>query len=971
MRTPTQVGYGTQVVITVEEGAVKVFVVQNSVPMQPSYSPQPTAAVGVISGEYVESTEDIREMHGFVESSFFRTKSFVSLRGRNNWNPTGPGETAVYMFFTNAEGDARCLTPPTMIGGLVADDRQNTKSSIILTYETANAVGQDVQAMEVSDSGSQDSKLDMVERLTRNKSNIRNVSVLSATGNHRSQLRSLLAENASHPRPDNEPQGSDSRDTLTKQIVQSFCVQLETRDQQDSNRNEYLLNLITDPDCPDQSQAAALSLRITDGALIIFDAGLGIWSQAEGLLSTALLERNRVTILLDIGSLLTQRQSKEDLYQTLCSQIHAINAVIETSSQAFCQVCINPHTGNIAFSCLAQGWAVSLPQFAARHGKRLGVLGTDLAARLWGNNYFDPETRVWDRRPEDSENPPDQSFNAFILDPIFDIYDALRSDSHGVQDILTTFGITLDDTEQRLPGESLIRATMQKLFPACDTVLAMICTCLPSPPTAQEYRAEWLYQGPLDDEVAIGIRTCDENGPLVLYATRPLPTSDRTDYYFLGRVFSGTVSDDQHVRRLQDSGRSRHVGRITRASIVSNSTALALASVPAGNIVAIQGKVLEKSDDQNENGPFTVTTSHMDTRCRDMTFMDMAALYVIIGTDDDKDTPLLVQGIRSLSRSNPYLAAFIDETGQYIIQGFTDLQVQKAIEELRTFLNGIPIRISEPLFRYREGIKSPSEEVCMTTSPNKKIRLYARASPLPEQLTDEISTGEIPTTRDSDRHGTHLTTHHDWPPETTRKIWSFAPRGSGPNILVDSTVAVQYVSEVRDSLSSGFQWAVREGPLCEEPLRGVRIDVVDIVMMTDAQRRGSGQLIPTIRRAVYGSVLRARPFLLEGVHVVEVHVCGEFVGAVKEILDDRNGVVVNEGTDPLDLHVIQAHVRSGQVVGLQQAVSSAAGRSTYVCIWFDRWEEYEGDQAMLVRSVRERKGLSPTPSSWETFHDTL
>jgi hypothetical protein len=51
--TPTQVGYGTQVVITVEDGAVKVFVVQNSVPMQPSCSPQPTAAVGVMSGEIV------------------------------------------------------------------------------------------------------------------------------------------------------------------------------------------------------------------------------------------------------------------------------------------------------------------------------------------------------------------------------------------------------------------------------------------------------------------------------------------------------------------------------------------------------------------------------------------------------------------------------------------------------------------------------------------------------------------------------------------------------------------------------------------------------------------------------------------------------------------------------------------------------------------------------------------------------
>jgi translation elongation factor EF-4 len=54
-------------------------------------------------------------------------------------------------------------------------------------------------------------------------------------------------------------------------------VKLEEAIQKKQNQNGYLLNLITDPDCPVQPQAAALSLRITDGAIIVLDAGLGIW----------------------------------------------------------------------------------------------------------------------------------------------------------------------------------------------------------------------------------------------------------------------------------------------------------------------------------------------------------------------------------------------------------------------------------------------------------------------------------------------------------------------------------------------------------------------------------------------------------------------------------------------------------------------------------------------------------------------
>jgi U5 small nuclear ribonucleoprotein component len=53
-----------------------------------------------------------------------------------------------------------------------------------------------------------------------------------------------------------------------------------------------------------------------------------------------------------------------------------------------------------------------------------------------------------------------------------------------------------------------------------------------------------------------------------------------------------------------------------------------------------------------------------------------------------------------------------------------------------------------------------------------------------------------------------------------RSIWAFGPDINGPNILVDDTlpgdVDKAALLSVKDSVVQGFQWATREGPLCEE-----------------------------------------------------------------------------------------------------------------------------------------------------------
>merc|ERR1712207_131853 len=114
--------------------------------------------------------------------------------------------------------------------------------------------------------------------------------------------------------------------------------------------------------------------------------------------------------------------------------------------------------------------------------------------------------------------------------------------------MMTTLGIVLKGDEKQLTGKALMKRTMQVWINAADTLLSMIVTKLPSPRDAQKYRVENLYEGPMDDEAASAIRACDAKGPLMMYVSKMVPTSDKGRFYAFGRVFAGKVATGQKCR---------------------------------------------------------------------------------------------------------------------------------------------------------------------------------------------------------------------------------------------------------------------------------------------------------------------------------------------------------------------------------------------------------------------------------------
>jgi len=54
---------------------------------------------------------------------------------------------------------------------------------------------------------------------------------------------------------------------------------------------------------------------------------------------------------------------------------------------------------------------------------------------------------------------------------------------------------------------------------------------------------------------------------------------------------------------------------------------------------------------------------------------------------------------------------------------------------------------------------------------------------------------------------------HDWDATEATKIWAWGPETEGANLVVDQTVGVQYLLEIKEHVNSAWQWITKEGPL--------------------------------------------------------------------------------------------------------------------------------------------------------------
>jgi len=93
---------------------------------------------------------------------------------------------------------------------------------------------------------------------------------------------------------------------------------------------------------------------------------------------------------------------------------------------------------------------------------------------------------------------------------------------------------------------------------------------------------------------------------------------------------------------------------------------------------------------------------------------------------------------------------------------------------------------------------------------------------------------------------------------------------------------------------AALQWVTKEGVLTGENMRGIRFNLLDVTLHTDAIHRGGGQIIPTARRVFYAAQLTAQPRLMEPIFLVEIQCPQTVIGGIYGVMNRRRGQIIEE-----------------------------------------------------------------------------
>jgi elongation factor 2 len=383
----------------------------------------------------------------------------------------------------------------------------------------------------------------------------------------------------------------------------------------------------------------------------------------------------------------------------------------------------------------------------------------------------------------------------------------------------------------------------------------------------------------------------------------------------------------------------------------------------------------------------TITDCETANQFISMKYSVSPVVRVAVEITNAADLPKLMNGLKQLAKSDPLVQCITAPTGEHIIAGAGELHLEVCIKDLREdFMKGAPIRISDPVVGFCETIQSETlltmgnSKGCMSKSMNKHNRLTGTAEPLKDELVEAIVGGDIAIDQEMKKRARMMSDKFDWSIDDARKIWTFGcPPEAIPNILVDCTKGVQFMNEIKDSCVGAFMQATMSGILCEETMRGFRMNIDDVTMHADAIHRGAGQIMPPMKRLMYACQLSSTPGLLEPLYIVDISVPTSAISGVYSTLNARRGIVESTEERPgTPLAKVKAYLPVLESFGFTGFLRANTSGQAFPQMMFSHWQVLDGDvlyegsrSNVAMMAARKRKGLKMVMPKFSDYHDKL
>ena len=429
---------------------------------------------------------------------------------------------------------------------------------------------------------------------------------------------------------------------------------------------------------------------------------------------------------------------------------------------------------------------------------------------------------------------------------------------------------------------------------------------------------------------------CDDNGAAVMCVTK-VQTDRDAGLIVSGRLFSGTLKTGDKVYLVNTCAE----GAVRQVSIFMGAFRETVIQVVAGNVVALSGLKLAKP------GETIVDAEHKTSMVpfEPVTYVSDPVLTVAVEPRDPKDLQILLEAMAKLPLEDPNITVEVSrETGEYLLSGMGELHLEIAVKLLSEHASGIEVAASPPRVVYSESVTRKGK-IAVAKSPNKQNKYAAQVEPLGESFFKMVA-------QDANARIAGDVLEID----KQRK-----------NMLVNCTRNPMQTRSVAASITSGFEYACKAGPLCGGPLRHVKVNLQELQVSEKAECRSPVEIMRGVGKVVFGAVLTAEPVLLEPVYRTVVTIPTESVGECSRILNSRRGKLVGFEQKGA-LAIVTAYVPVSETLGLSKELRSATSGRVFWQSVLDCWRKMPPElAAKVITETRKRKGLPSEVPKPEKF----
>lgn len=729
----------------------------------------------------------------------------------------------------------------------------------------------------------------------------------------------------------------------------------------------YLCNLIDTPGHVNFQDEVVAASRLADGVVLVVDVIEGVMCGTEAVIQHAIREGLSIVLVLNkIDRLILElRLPPAEAYFKIRHAIDEVNNAIATHDKDPARK-LGPERGNVVFASTSTGWSFTLRSFAQLYSDSYGGIDVDgFAKRLWGNIYYNEESRNFSRKAADPQSK--RSFVHFILEPLYKLYtQVLSSDTDSLKRTLSKLGIDLKPAVYRIDVHPLLKIVLNHFFGPSTGLMDAIVENVPSARAAASRKVAQTWTGSSTSSLAQSMIKCDAAGPLMVQISKLYQTTDAQEFRAFGRVMSGTVRVGDRVRVLgegfsQEDDEEMVSATVDGVWVCETRYYVPSEGIPAGSLALLGGI------DASISKTATVVGSDLPMEdlhvFKPLSHITQSVLKVAVEPLSPSELPKMLDGLRKINKSYPLATTKVEESGEHIILGTGELYLDCIMHDLRKLFSEIEIKISDPTVRFAETVVETSAVKCYASTPNKRNKLTIIAEPLEKGIAEDIESGRLNVKLPPRELGKLFVERYDWDVLASRSIWAFGPDEGGPNVLLDDTlpdeVDKKTLYAVREAIKQGFQWATREGPLADEPVRNVKFRVLHAELDSDPVYRNAGQIIPTARRCIYAALLLATPRLMEPIYYVEVQAPADCVSAVYTVLARRRGHVVQDlpkaGTP---LFTVRAYVPVIDANGFETDLRTVTQGQAFCLQTFAHWSVVPGDPTDASIKLRP---LEPAP----------